>query len=119
MDCPFCHPRTQAILAENDHFYALRDIHPISKGHCLIVSRRHVRDFFALEPAEAAALQQLSRELRSRLDQELRPDGYKLLMNCGAAARQSVFHFHLHMIPRYTGDRRDFRRLVSSLREVL
>lgn len=119
MDCPFCHLNPQKILLANTHFVAIRDRHPISEGHCLIVSRSHLRDFFELNSEEAASLQELSHDLRQLLDREHHPDGYKLLMNCGSAAGQSVFHFHLHVIPRYTGDRANFRRLAASLREVL
>ncbi len=119
MDCPFCNLTPQQILLANAQFVAIRDRHPISEGHCLIVSRRHLRDFFELTAGEAAALHELSSELRLLLDSELHPDGYKLLMNCGAAAGQSVMHFHLHLIPRHTGDRASFRRLAASLREVL
>ena len=119
MDCPFCNFRTNQILLENEHFFAIRDLHPISEGHCLIVSRRHARDFFELSAAEAPSLHVLSQNLRQLLDREHHPDGYKLLMNCGSAAGQSVFHFHLHCIPRYTDDRRNFRRIAASLREVL
>jgi diadenosine tetraphosphate (Ap4A) HIT family hydrolase len=119
MECPFCAIKPEQVLLENEHFVAIRDIRPISPGHCLIVSRRHARDFFELSAAEAASLHGLSLKLREFLEQEHHPDGFKLLMNCGAAAGQSVFHFHLHLIPRYTGDRKDFRRLVASLGEVL
>ncbi len=119
MDCPFCNLRANQILLENENFFAIRDLHPTSEGHCLIVSRRHVCDFFELSAAEAASLHELSLKLRELLQHEHHPDGCKLLMNCGAAAGQSVFHFHLHFIPRYTGDRRNFRRLTASLREVL
>ena len=119
MDCPFCQPHPERVLMENEHFFAIRDIHPVTEGHCLIVSRRHLRDFFELNAREAASLHDLSLELRQQLEREHHPDGYKLLMNCGAAAGQSVFHFHLHLIPRYKGDRANFRRITASLREVL
>ncbi len=119
MDCPFCAIRPDRVLLENEHFIATPDIHPISEGHCLIISRRHARDFFELSAEEAFSLHDLSLKLRELLQREYHPDGFKLLMNCGAAAGQSVFHFHLHVIPRHTGDRKDFRRLVGSLREML
>ena len=119
MDCPFCAIRPNRVLLENEHFFAIRDIHPISEGHCLIISRRHARDFFELSAQEATSLLDLSLKLRELLQRDHHPDGFKLLMNCGAAAGQSVFHFPLHIIPRHTGDRKNFRRIAASLKEVL
>lgn len=119
MNCPFCHQRPEKVLLENEYFFAIRDIHPTAKGHSLIISKRHVSDFFESNAAEATALHDLSQKLRETIDREFSPDGYKLLMNCGAAAGQSVFHFHLHLIPRYKGDKTNIRRIAASLREVL
>ncbi|HNT52457.1 MAG TPA: HIT family protein [Candidatus Syntrophosphaera sp.] len=111
MHCPFCRVPPDKYLAENEHFFVIRDIRPVTPGHCLIVAKRHVPDFFALESGEMASLHDLALRLKAILEQELQPEAYNLGMNCGAAAGQSVFHFHLHFIPRSRGDRRSLRDL--------
>ncbi len=119
MNCPFCQIKKENILVENEHFQAIADIRPVSKGHSLIVSKRHVADFFELLPEEAIALQELSLKLKQMLTEKYQPDGFKLLMNCGKAAGQTVFHFHLHIIPRYKGNRPSLREAAAALREMV
>lgn len=118
MDCPFCKIKKDAVLAENEYFQAIADIRPASRGHSLIVSKRHVTDFFELLPEEAAALHELSLRLKTMLTEKYQPDGFKLLMNCGKAAGQTVFHFHMHLIPRYKGKRPSLREAAAALREL-
>jgi diadenosine tetraphosphate (Ap4A) HIT family hydrolase len=116
MECPFCNMDRDKYLVENEHFYAIRDRSPFTRGHCLIVSKRHAEDFFALEPREMASLREISLKLREILDSEYTPDGYNLIMNCGRDAGQSVFHFHLHFLPRHRKDGKFFgvlRRFVK------
>ncbi|MBW6513737.1 MAG: HIT family protein [Candidatus Syntrophosphaera sp.] len=108
MECAFCRITADKYLAENEHFFAIKDINPFTPGHCLIISKRHARDFFELESAEMEALREISLELKALLDKEYGPDGYNLLMNCGRAASQSVFHFHLHFLPRHNRDGKFF-----------
>jgi diadenosine tetraphosphate (Ap4A) HIT family hydrolase len=83
---------------------AIRDAFPISPGHTLVVSRRHVAGFFDLDRDEQAAVIDLVNVVRNALDDELHPDGYNVGVNVGAAAGQTVPHVHVHVIPRYTGD---------------
>ena len=101
MTCPFCSIPPDKYLASNDYFYALPDHRPVSRGHSLVISKRHVETYFELSPEEAAALNALVSEIKTILDQRHKPKGYKLLMNCGASAGQRVFHFHLHVLPHY------------------
>lgn len=119
MDCVFCRIPGQQILLENDHFFAIRDIHPVSRGHCLIVAKRHCQDWFALSEGEMLALREISQSLKAWLDREFQPDGVNLGVNCGAAAGQSVFHFHMHVIPRYSGDRRRRFGMREFVKEIL
>ena len=119
MHCPFCQILPEQYLAENEHFFAVRDIHPVTRGHCLIVAKRHVRDFFELEPGEMAGLHSISLQLRAILERELQPAAWNLGMNCGAEAGQSVFHFHLHFIPRCRGDRKPLQGLREYIKEIL
>ncbi len=108
MKCPFCNMDRSKYLAENEHFYAIRDSSPFTRGHCLVVSKRHAEDFFELRPEEMGSLLKISLQLRDILDSEYDPDGYNLLMNSGRAAGQSVFHFHLHFLPRHRKDGKFF-----------
>lgn len=100
--CPFCSP--DIILFENDLAYVKEDAYPVSPGHLLIISRRHAADWFSLTDAEQAAMLDLLKTARAYLDDRYHPDGYTIGLNCGAAAGQTVFHVHMHLIPRYTGD---------------
>ncbi|RMF84467.1 MAG: HIT domain-containing protein [Nitrospirae bacterium] len=92
------------MVAENDLAVAFPDGFPVSRGHTLIVPRRHVATWFDASPEERQALLALADEVKARCDAELRPDGYNLGLNVGAAAGQTVDHLHLHLIPRFRGD---------------
>lgn len=100
--CPFCRP--DDILFENDLAYARPDLYPVNPGHLLIIPRRHVADFFLVTEAERAALLSLLDETKHHLDIEYAPAGYNIGVNVGAAAGQTIFHVHMHLIPRYQGD---------------
>ncbi len=101
--CPFCSPRDR-IVAENEHAAMLWDAYPVSPGHALVVPRRHVATPWELSPAEVADLYALVGEARRRIEAEHAPAGFNLGVNVGAAAGQTVFHLHIHIIPRYLGD---------------
>ncbi len=112
MSCVFCNLDCAVYLAENEHFFAVWDKHPVAKGHALIISKRHVSDYFGLSNAEQTALHDLCCRVKAVIDTKYEPQGYNLAMNCGAAAGQTVFHYHLHVIPRYVRDRvKDFSHL--------
>lgn len=100
--CLFCTPR--GVTRQNDLAYCARDSFPVSPGHSLVIPLRHCADFFDLSPAEIAACMDLLVSVRKDLDAELRPAGYNVGVNVGQAGGQSVFHVHVHLIPRYAGD---------------
>lgn len=106
-NCPFC--RNPEIVIENELAYADYDSYPVSTGHCLIIVRRHVAEYFQTTADEKAAVWALVDEMKTILDEEFNPDGYNIGVNIGAAAGQSVPHVHIHMIPRYIGDMEDPR----------
>ena len=81
----------------------------MSPGHTLVIPRRHVASFFESTKEERAALLALLDAAREGLDRELRPDGYNIGVNDGAAAGQTVPHLHIHLIPRFSGDKQDPR----------
>jgi diadenosine tetraphosphate (Ap4A) HIT family hydrolase len=107
--CPFCAPAPDRILHALDAALVLRDGFPISPGHTLIVPRRHVGSFFALESTEQAAMLEALNWARAELDRLHRPDSFNIGLNDGPAAGQTVPHCHLHLIPRYAGDVADPR----------
>jgi diadenosine tetraphosphate (Ap4A) HIT family hydrolase len=107
--CPFCSLSRDRVLHERETALAIRDGFPVSPGHTLIIPRRHVASFFEVTDAEHADLMSLLAATRDALDREFRPAGYNIGVNDGAAAGQTVPHLHIHLIPRYVGDRDDPR----------
>jgi diadenosine tetraphosphate (Ap4A) HIT family hydrolase len=104
MNCPFCQSEQIKIVLQNDLASAFYDKFPVNKGHLLIIPKRHVNNFFDITPDEKNAIFELLDECKAILDNELKPDGYNVGINCGEAAGQTVFHVHVHLIPRYKGD---------------
>ena len=95
--CPFCNPA--GVIARNDLAAAIPDKHPIRSGHTLVIPKRHVASFFDLTAEETAACFELVRAVRERLEAERQPDGYKIGINVGRAAGQSIMHVHIHVVP--------------------
>lgn len=102
-ECIFCKPQRE-VLASNAHAIAVFDTYPVSPGHSLILPRRHVVTVWELSDAEYASCYALVRELKPVLEERFRPDGFNVGVNCGEAAGQSVWHAHIHVIPRFKGD---------------
>jgi len=91
------------------HGVFIRDGLPVSNGHTLIIPRRHLGSYFDLKSDELNALLLLLEQAKQCLDEELQPDGYNIGINDGLAAGQTISHLHIHLIPRYRGDREDPR----------
>jgi diadenosine tetraphosphate (Ap4A) HIT family hydrolase len=91
-------------VESNSHALAVADGFPVAPGHTLIVSRRHVPDLFELTEPELLGMIGLLREMRNRLLETHCPSGFNLGVNIGAAAGQTIFHVHIHLIPRFAGD---------------
>jgi diadenosine tetraphosphate (Ap4A) HIT family hydrolase len=107
--CPFCSLDSNRIILSNDHAVAIRDGFPVSKGHTLIIPKRHIDSLFEATAEEQAALFELLGQTRQQLLDELSPNGFNIGINDGAAAGQTVMHLHIHLIPRYVGDQPDPR----------
>ena len=107
--CPFCAPDASRIVGETPLAFALRDAFPVSPGHTLIVPRRHIASFFDATDDERTALLDLLARMKAILAQEHSPAGYNIGINDGLAAGQTIPHLHIHLIPRYVGDRPDPR----------
>lgn len=104
MICPFCYPTPTEIVLSNDLAFARFDEFPVNPGHILIIPKRHVASFFDATQEEQQAMNDLLAEGKQLLDKEYAPDGYNVGINIGEAAGQTVFHVHMHLIPRYVGD---------------
>ena len=105
--CLFCElPEDKfEVLDENPHCLTLRDSYPVTEGHCLIVPRRHVETYFDMNAEEVLAANQLIHRARQRLQaQDARISGFNIGTNAGKSAGQSVFHAHIHLMPRRDGD---------------
>lgn len=108
--CPLCSAVDgREILAANTYAVAIWDAFPVSPGHALVVSRRHVADLFELSAAEQSALWALLAAVKMEIGAGHAPAGYNIGVNVGAAAGQTVGHVHVHVIPRYEGDAADPR----------
>ncbi|GAB2688367.1 HIT family protein [Saccharopolyspora gloriosae] len=94
-------------VAEDATTFAFMDINPASDGHLLVVPKRHSKDLFEISAEDLAAVTLAAQRVAKAAVRELGADGVNLLNCCGADAWQSVFHFHLHVIPRYTDKSKD------------
>ena len=106
MDCPFCPPKVNdnVILLEDDLNLFIDLEHSVLQGSGIIVPRAHRESAFDLTKEEIASTFSLLAKVKALLDAKYNPQGYNLGWNCGAVAGQTVFHAHLHVIPRYTSE---------------
>jgi histidine triad (HIT) family protein len=108
VDCLFCRivageiPAT--IVREDERTVAFMDINPATRGHCLVVPRAHAADLIEISDVDLAACAAAAKELAGRALDSLDAEGVNLINSCRPAAWQTVFHFHIHVIPRYAGD---------------
>jgi histidine triad (HIT) family protein len=107
-DCLFCKIIAGDIPADivdsDEKTVAFLDINPATRGHALVVPRKHAANLMEIEPEELEAVTVAAQRLAKRMKQTLKPAGFNVLNSCGTAAWQSVFHFHIHVVPRYPGD---------------
>jgi len=107
-NCIFCKiidgsiPST--VVYEDDDFKAIMDIAPAAKGHVLILPKKHCADLLSIDPDVAAKALGVASKIANAQKKALGCDGINLLQNSGEAAWQSVFHLHIHLIPRYNND---------------
>jgi histidine triad (HIT) family protein len=107
-NCIFCKivagelPAT--IVAEDERTVSFMDINPATRGHALVIPRAHAQDLLTVDPQDLEAVVLSAQRLASRVSERLGAAGVNVINSCGAAAWQTVFHFHLHVIPRYIDD---------------
>ena len=106
MNCIFCEFRNDKdrVVLENDLAYTIFDGFPVNKGHMLVIPKRHAETYFDLTKDEVSSMQELALKAKEMIDEKYHPDGYNVGFNCGEYAGQTVFHCHMHIIPRYKGD---------------
>lgn len=103
--CPFCNlSRRVEIICETATCVAFYDGYPVSLGHALIIPKRHVANYFDLTNHEREAMNVMLQFVKQKVEERFHPDGFNIGINVNEAAGQSVFHCHMHLIPRYKGD---------------
>lgn len=106
--CIFCKIANGEIpsktLFEDDKFRVILDLAPAAKGHALILPKEHFANIYELPEETAADVIKLAKKMAARMTEKLSCDGFNLLQNNGEIAGQTVFHYHMHLIPRYEGD---------------
>ncbi len=104
-ECTFCDVGDERKIASNSLAFAIRDSFPVTPGHALIIPFRHVEDYLGMTPEERRSSDQLLQSLTGSMRREDQTiEGFNIGMNCGAAAGQTIFHCHIHLIPRRRGD---------------
>jgi diadenosine tetraphosphate (Ap4A) HIT family hydrolase len=103
--CPFCNPRKNlTLITESATAYSILDGYPMSKGHALIIPKRHIANYFDLPFKEQSACWFMVNKVQEILTQKLQPDGFNVGMNINREAGQTMMHANIHLIPRYQGD---------------
>ncbi|MGI8727767.1 MAG: HIT family protein [Solirubrobacterales bacterium] len=107
--CDFCsiargEDDAAEIVAQGDDWIAFFPLEPATPGHSLIIPREHVRDLWTLSPSMGSALMSAVITVGQAIDRALHPDGMNLISSAGRAAEQSVFHLHMHVVPRWRND---------------
>ena len=107
-DCIFCAivagDAPAQVVDSDEHTVSFMDINPFTPGHALVIPRAHSADLIEISDADLERTTLAARRLAQRMKEALEPAGFNILNACGAAAWQTVFHFHLHVIPRYEDD---------------
>ena len=101
MESPFLNKKK---IIENENAFAIYDGFPISKGHVLVIPKRVVAEIFDLNDEEYSSCFNLVKDVKKILEEEFKPDGFNIGINNGEKAGQTIFHAHIHVIPRYSGD---------------
>ena len=103
--CLFCNSKSSGVVHENDLAYASYDTYPVSKHHCLIIPKRHVKDYFELSNKELIACNDLIKIIRTEIiNKDNTVKAFNIGTNIGKISGQSIMHCHIHLIPRRDGD---------------
>jgi len=102
--CKFCNPSPARTMIKGSLGFAAWDRHPVNPGHFLVLPHRHFSDYFEITDDERIELWSLVSQGKEVVEKKFNPDGYNIGINVGQYAGQSIFHLHIHVIPRYKGD---------------
>ena len=103
--CLFCDIKKSGCAHENELAYASYDSYPVTEHHCLIIPKRHIKDYFDLSEQEILACNQLIKSMKIQIEEKDKSvKGFNIGTNCGKASGQSIMHCHIHLIPRREGD---------------
>ena len=103
--CLFCTIKKEDIIEQNESAYVTFDSYPVSSQHCLIVPKRHVKDYFELSKDEVTGCDQLIKKIKNQIEKNDKTvKGFNIGINSGKVAGQSIMHCHIHLIPRREGD---------------
>ena len=107
-DCLFCKivagELPSQVIAEDNQTIAFMDVAPATRGHLLVIPREHSANLWEIDPGDLAATARAAQGLATRVRDRLGAGGVNLINACGQLAWQTVFHFHIHVVPRYEGD---------------
>ncbi len=108
-DCIFCKLANGVfdtnVIYEDEDFTVILDVNPATRGHALILPKEHYANIYEIDDETAGKAFRLAKKLSTQMTEKLNCDGFNILQNNGEAAGQTVFHFHMHLIPRYKDDK--------------
>lgn len=105
VSCLFCNIESERVISENDLAYAIRDGFPVTHLHTLIIPKRHAINYFDMTEEEILATNELIRQMKENIEKsDSSVDGFNIGINAGESAGQTIFHCHIHLIPRRSGD---------------
>lgn len=120
MSCIFCeYLKLGEVILQNGKAFAIFDKFPVNEGHLLVIPKRHFADYFDAQEDEILAINSLLHQGRKLLKDKFQPDGFNIGVNVGYAGGQTIFHLHIHLIPRYEGDVENPRGGVRNLKKAL
>ncbi|MFH1151816.1 MAG: HIT family protein [Nanoarchaeota archaeon] len=106
-NCLFCKnlkEKENWVVSESPNFFSVFDENPVNKGHMMIITKEHIESFFDLDGEKGKELIEFIKKLKDYLDEKFNPEGYNLGVNDKEAGGQTIFHLHIHLIPRHKGD---------------
>lgn len=104
VDCVFCNMDQSRYFWEGQGFYAIESLNPSTPGHSLVITKKHFSDWFAAPWLTQMLVNEALDAVKEILDEKYKPQGYNIGMNVGEASGQTIFHLHVHLIPRHYGD---------------